>query len=544
MATALKQPSAAELARAEVEAYLALNQKKSLLRFITCGSVDDGKSTLIGRLLYDSKMLFEDQLEALGSDSRKVGTQGENLDFALLVDGLAAEREQGITIDVAYRFFATDKRKFIVADTPGHEQYTRNMVTGASTADLAVILIDARKGVLTQTRRHSYLVKLIGIRNVVLAINKMDLVGYDESVFDRIVGDYAAFAGDAGIETFTAIPVSGLSGDNVTTRSSAMGWYQGPTLLDHLETVPVRSRTAGNEPFRMPVQWVNRPNQDFRGYAGTVASGRIRVGDEISVLPAGRRSTVARIVTFAGDLAEASAGQSVTLTLADEVDCSRGDVIASLDAAAEPAGSLDATLVWMADEAMVPQRSYWLKVGTQTLSASVTRVQRVVDVNTMQQSGASTLGLNGIGDVELELDRQVAAALYTENRQLGGFILIDKVSNATVAAGMIKGFRRGGGKLAQEQGGIVWVSGEGRAAYARTAHERLQALGRPSFVLDEPALRELGAAPTVAREVAKLMSAAGVHVFVTVDVPTGEAHPGKHVNADEAQDESSDDWVI
>ena len=544
MATALRNASAAEIARAEVEAYLDLNQKKSLLRFITCGSVDDGKSTLIGRLLYDSKMLFEDQLAALDSDSRKVGTQGENLDFALLVDGLAAEREQGITIDVAYRFFATDKRKFIVADTPGHEQYTRNMVTGASTADLAVILIDARKGVLTQTRRHSYLVNLIGIRNVVLAINKMDLVGYDEAVFDRIVADYTVFAREAGIEAFTAIPLSGLSGDNVTERSEAMPWYDGPALLEHLEDVPVKARSVDEEPFRMAVQWVNRPNQNFRGYAGTVASGRIRVGDAVSVLPAGRRTTVARIVTFGGDLQEAVAGQSVTLTLADEVDCSRGDVIASADAAVEPVGSLDATLVWMSDEAMVPHRSYWLKIGTQTLSASVSGMGPVVDVNTMEQRRALTLGLNDIGEVQIDLDRAIAAVRYSENRQLGGFILIDKVSHATVAAGMVKGFRRGGGKAAEEQGGIVWVSGEGRAAYARAAHERLKSLGRPSFVLDEAAVRELGTAPAVVREVAKLMSAAGVHVFVTAEVPAAEAHPGKQVNADEGLEDRSEDWVI
>jgi bifunctional enzyme CysN/CysC len=542
MATALRAPTAADLARAEVEAYLALNQKKSLLRFITCGSVDDGKSTLIGRLLYDSKMLFEDQLAALDSDSRKVGTQGENLDFALLVDGLAAEREQGITIDVAYRFFATDRRKFIVADTPGHEQYTRNMVTGASTADLAVILIDARKGVLTQTRRHSYLVGLIGIRNVVLAINKMDLVEYDEARFDRIVADYTAFARKAGIEAFTAIPLSGLSGDNVTAHSDTMPWYEGPSLLEHLENMPVQARPVEQEPFRMPVQWVNRPSQNFRGYAGTVASGRIRVGDAVSVLPAGRRSRVARIVTFDGDLQEAVTGQSVTLTLADEVDCSRGDVIASLHA--EPVGSLEATLVWMSDEAMVPHRSYWLKIGSQTLSASVSGMGLVVDVNTMEQRRALTLGPNDIGEVEIELDRAIAAVRYAENRQLGGFILIDKVSHATVAAGMIKRFRRSGGKRAEEQGGIVWVSGEGRTAHARASHERLKALGRSAAVLNEAALRELGTAPVVVREVAKLMSAAGVHVFVTIEVPAAEAHPGKQVNADEALEHRSEDWVI
>ncbi len=545
MATALRRSeTAAETARAEVEAYLALNQQKSLLRFITCGSVDDGKSTLIGRLLYDSKMLFEDQLAALDNDSRKVGTQGENLDFALLVDGLAAEREQGITIDVAYRFFATDKRKFIVADTPGHEQYTRNMVTGASTADLAVILIDARKGVLTQTRRHSYLVNLIGIRNVVLAINKMDLVGYDQAVFDRIVADYGAFAQEAGIEAFTAIPLSGLSGDNVTGRSDAMPWYEGPSLLDHLESVPVEVRSLVEEPFRMPVQLVNRPNQNFRGYAGTVASGRIRVGDAVAVLPAGRRSKVARIVTFGSELQEAFAGQSVTLTFADEVDCSRGDIIASVDAPREPVSRLEATLVWMSDEAMVPHRSYWLKIGTQTLSASVSGMGPIIDVNTMEQRRGLTLGLNDIGEVEIDLDRAIGAVRYSENRQLGAFILIDKVTHATVAAGMVQGFSRGAARPADEGGGIVWVTGANKAAYARAAHDRVKALGRPSVVLDEAAVRGIGTEPSVVREVAKLMSEAGVHVFVTIEAPVAEAHPGKYVNADQAEQDRSEEWVI
>jgi bifunctional enzyme CysN/CysC len=543
MATAYRAPTAADLARAEVEAYLAQGQKKSLLRFITCGSVDDGKSTLIGRLLYDSKMLFEDQLAALDSDSRKVGTQGENLDFALLVDGLAAEREQGITIDVAYRFFATEKRKFIVADTPGHEQYTRNMVTGASTADLAVILIDARKGVLTQTRRHSFLVHLLGIRNLVLAINKMDLVGYDQSVFDRIVADYSAFAREAGIAGFTPIPLSGLAGDNVTARSAAMPWYEGPPLLEHLEAVPVEARLAEQEPFRMPVQWVNRPNQNFRGYAGTIAGGRVRVGDRISVLPAGRNSAVERIVTFSGDLDEAVAGQSVTLTLADEVDCSRGDIIASASGPADAVSGLEAMLVWMADEAMVPHRSYWLKIGTQTLSASVGGMGPVVDVNTMEQKRGIALALNDIGQVEIDLDRPISAVRYADNRQLGGFILIDKVTHATVAAGMVQGFRPNAARTGEE-GGIVWVVGRSREAYARAAHQRLKALGRPSFVLDGAAMRDIGDEPRLVREVAKLMSAAGVHVFVTAGTPAGEAHPGKQVDADEAEQDRSEDWVI
>ena len=551
MATALKALSAADAAREGLEAYLAAAGRKSLLRFITCGSVDDGKSTLIGRLLDDSKMLFEDQLATLASDSRKVGTQGEALDLALLVDGLAAEREQGITIDVAYRFFTTDKRKFIVADTPGHEQYTRNMVTGASTAELAVILIDARKGVLTQTRRHSYLVHLLGIQNLVLAINKMDLVGYDQSRFEAIVEDYRAFAHEAGIQGFTAIPVSGLVGDNVTSRSDAMDWYEGPSLLEHLETVPVAARTAANEPFRMSVQWVNRPNQNFRGYAGRIASGSIRPGDEIAVLPAGRRTRVARIVTFDGDVEEAVAGQSVTLTLADEVDCSRGNIIASPEAAAEPVGRIDAMLVWMSDEGMVPHRSYWLKMGAQTASASISGMGPIVDVNTMEQRRGMSLGLNDIGEVQIDLDRGVPPVRYADNRQLGGFILIDKVTHATVAAGLVTGFPKSSLRPGDETGAagsIAWVSGSRRADWAQQAAERQKALGRPALVLDEAALSGLAAddeAETVrrAREVAKLMSAAGVHVLVTLEVPAAEARPGKVVQASD-EIEGGDEWII
>ena len=560
MATALRDLPPAEAARAEVEAFLAANQRKSMLRFITCGSVDDGKSTLIGRLLYDSKLLFEDQLAALDADSKKSGTQGEALDLALLVDGLAAEREQGITIDVAYRFFATDKRKFIVADTPGHEQYTRNMVTGASIADLAVILIDARKGVLTQTRRHSFLVHLLGIRNLVLAVNKMDLVGYDQSVFDRIVDDYRAFADEAGIAGFTAIPLSGLTGDNVTRGSEAMPWYQGPALLEHLETVPVAARAVEAEPFRMAVQWVNRPNQNFRGYAGTIASGRVRVGDPIAVLPAGRTSRVARIVTFDGDLDEAVTGQSVTLTLADEVDCSRGDLIAHAAVPAEAVARIEATLVWMSDEAMVPHRSYWLKIGTQTLSANVAGMGPIVDVNTMEQRRGMTLALNDIGSVEIDLDRRIPAITYADNRRLGGFILIDKVTHATVAAGLVQAFPKGAAAAAPvhgEDGSILWIAGPSpaaRGAYALNAQERLKALGRPAFVLDEGALAgglnsDLGDADEAERvrrlrEVALLMSRAGVHVLVSAAIPEAEAHPGRIVEAAEGGADDADEWVI
>jgi bifunctional enzyme CysN/CysC len=555
MASAVHTLTPADSARAEIEAYIDASGRKSLLRFITCGSVDDGKSTLIGRLLYDSKLLFEDQLAALKSDSRQSGTQGDALDLALLVDGLAAEREQGITIDVAYRFFATDRRKFIVADTPGHEQYTRNMVTGASTADLAVILVDARKGVLTQTRRHSYLAHLLGIRRLVLAVNKMDLVGHDEARFAAIVADYRAFAREVGIESFAAIPLSGLTGDNVTRRSEAMPWFEGPSLLEHLETVPLAAAGAGLHPFRMAVQWVNRPNQNFRGYAGRIASGRIRAGDEIAILPAGRRSTVARIVTLGGDIDEAVAGQSITLTLADEVDCSRGDLLASPDAAAEPVGRIGATLVWMADEAMVPHRSYWLKFGTQTLSASVSAMGPIVDINTMEQRRGLTLALNDIGRVEIDLDRRIPATRYSENRALGGFILIDKVTHATVAAGLVQDFPKTQPQADSEGSGgsILWVAGAARAEHARRRSERSKALGRGACILDEAALAGLTADLAVddrterlrrTREVARLMSAAGVDVLITIKATAEEARPGRRVDAGQDDEEGSDEWVI
>jgi len=421
----------------DIDAYLDSHQHKTMLRFITCGSVDDGKSTLIGRLLYDSKMIFEDQLAALETDSKKVGTQGQEIDFALLVDGLAAEREQGITIDVAYRFFNTEKRKFIVADCPGHEQYTRNMITGASTADLAVILIDARKGVLVQTRRHSYLCHLIGIRNIVLAVNKMDLVDYDQAVFDGIVKDYAEFARGIGIESFTAMPISGFKGDNITSASANTPWYSGPTLMEHLETVEVLSSADAEKAFRLPVQWVNRPNLDFRGFSGLISTGTVRPGDAVRVLPSGKTSTVTRIVTFDGDLDEAVAGQSVTLCLADEIDCSRGDVIAVADNPPQAADQFEATIVWLADEEMLPGRSYWLKLGTQMVSATVQQPKYQVNVNTMEHLAAKTLDLNAIGVANLSTDKAVVFEAYTDNRTLGGFILIDKITNATVGAGML-----------------------------------------------------------------------------------------------------------
>jgi bifunctional enzyme CysN/CysC len=547
MATQLKPLDAAETAREELERWIDATQKKSLLRFITCGSVDDGKSTLIGRLLYDSKLLFDDQLSTLASDSKKQGTQGGKLDFALLVDGLSAEREQGITIDVAYRFFATEKRKFIVADTPGHEQYTRNMVTGASTADLAIILIDARKGVLTQTRRHSFLAHLLGIRNVVLAVNKMDLVRYDQAVFDAIVADYAAFAKTAGIESFTAIPVSGLQGDNITARSTEMHWYGGPALLEHLETVPTASREPADEPFRMAVQWVSRPDQNFRGFAGRIASGRVRVGDPITVLPSGTRSFVERIVTFDGDLDQAVAGQSVTLSLTDEVDCSRGDLIADAHQTSEPVSRIEASLVWMSDEKLVPHRSYWLKVGAQTVSANIDTVEAIIDVNTLAARVGEPLGLNDVGKVEIDLDRAIPAVRYEQNRKLGGFILIDKMSHATVAAGLIEGFPSNPVNPTGRQssaGSISWVTGSKRAAWASTTAARLKSQGRSVTIVDDAAIS--GFPPSdparIAREVARLMAAAGVQVLVTVE---GAAKPGigKIIDSDQ-NDEGGDEWVI
>ncbi|HWF77895.1 MAG TPA: sulfate adenylyltransferase subunit CysN, partial [Caulobacteraceae bacterium] len=429
---------ASDLIATDIDAYLIAHQNKSLLRFITCGSVDDGKSTLIGRLLYDSKLIFEDQLAALEADSKKIGTQGGEIDFALLVDGLAAEREQGITIDVAYRFFSTDKRKFIVADTPGHEQYTRNMVTGASTADLAVILIDARKGVLTQTRRHSFLVSLIGIRHVVLAVNKMDLVGYDAGVFERIVADYRQFAFEIGLTNIVAIPISGLKGDNITSASEATPWYGGPTLMQHLETVEIDETRLQGQPLRMPVQWVNRPNLDFRGFAGEIASGVARPGDKVRILPSGRASRIARIVTKDGDLDAAVAGQSVTFTLADEVDCSRGDVIAAGDAPPEVADQFETTIVWMAEDHLLSGRPYWLKIGTKTVSATVTELKYKINVNTLEHLAAKQLELNEIAVCNISLDQPVAFDPYTDNHDTGGFILINRITNGTVGAGMIR----------------------------------------------------------------------------------------------------------
>ena len=421
----------------DISAYLEAHENKSLLRFITCGSVDDGKSTLIGRLLYDSKMIFEDQLDALESDSKKHGTQGENIDFALLVDGLSAEREQGITIDVAYRFFSTDRRKFIVADTPGHEQYTRNMATGASTADLAILMIDARKGVLTQTRRHSFIASSLGIRKLVLAINKMDLVDYDEAVYNRIEQDFLEFAEElsAGIE-IQAIPMSALAGDNITENSENMTWYQGPPLMEYLETVPVDDQRV-SAPFRMPVQWVNRPNLDFRGFSGQIASGTVKPGDRVKTLPSAKETVIERIVVHGGDLKEAVAGQSVTLTFADEVDTSRGDVICAAGEPAEVADQFQARVLWMADAEMLPGRRYLLKIGAMTVTATVLDLKFGIDVNTLQDKPAKTLGLNDFGVITLALDQAIAFDPYDVNRETGGFILIDRMTNNTVGLGLL-----------------------------------------------------------------------------------------------------------
>ncbi|PZU58525.1 MAG: adenylyl-sulfate kinase [Sphingobium sp.] len=533
----------------DIDAYLTAHQNKTMLRFITCGSVDDGKSTLIGRLLYDSKMIFEDQLAALEADSRRVGTQGQEIDFALLVDGLAAEREQGITIDVAYRFFATEKRKFIVADTPGHEQYTRNMVTGASTADLAVILIDARKGVLTQTRRHSYLAHLIGIRHIVLAVNKMDLVGYDQSVFDAIVADYAEFAKSIGIAAFTPMPISGFKGDNITARSVNTPWYQGPTLMEHLETVEVDATAAQARPFRMGVQWVNRPNLDFRGFSGLISSGAVRPGDAVRVLPSGKTSTVTRIVTMDGDLDRAVAGQSVTLCFADEIDCSRGDVIATADNPPEVADQFEATLVWMDEAEMLPGRPYWLKIGTRTLSATITAPKYEICVNTLVQRAAKTLDLNAIGVVNIALDRAVPFEAYEADRDLGGFILIDRMTNRTVGAGMIRFALRRAQNIhwqavditrdahAAQKGQasrLLWftgLSGSGKSTIANIVEKKLHALGRHTFLLDGDNVRhglnkDLGftdadRVENIRRvgEVAKLMTDAGLIVITAFISP-------------------------
>ena len=538
-----------DLIATDIDAYLEGHQHKSLLRFITCGSVDDGKSTLIGRLLYDSKMIFEDQLEALQADSKRVGTQGQEIDFALLVDGLAAEREQGITIDVAYRFFATEKRKFIVADCPGHEQYTRNMFTGASTADLAVMMIDARKGVLVQTRRHSYLCNLIGIKNIVLAVNKMDLVDYSQEVFDTIVADYSAFAAEIGIKNFVAMPISGFKGDNITALSENMPWYRGQPLIEHLETVAIDNQSDQAKPFRLPVQWVNRPNLDFRGFSGLIAGGSVKPGDAIRVLPSGKTTTVSKVVTLDGELDEAVAGQSVTICFADEIDCSRGNVISAADSPPEVSDQFEATIVWMDDDPLHVGRSYWLKLGTQMVSAAVQQPKYTVNVNTMEQLAAKTLDLNAIGVAELATDKPIVFEPYADSRTLGGFILIDKITNRTVGAGMLHfSLRRAQNvhwqatdigrdehaSLKNQKPKVLWftgLSGSGKSTIANEVEKTLNLMNRHTFLLDGDNVRhglnkdlgftEADRIENIRRvgEVAKLMSDAGLIVLTAFISP-------------------------
>jgi bifunctional enzyme CysN/CysC len=543
-----ENPTRALIAK-DIHTYLLQHLHKSLLRFITCGSVDDGKSTLIGRLLYDSQLIYEDQLASLEADSKRVGTQGQNIDFALLVDGLAAEREQGITIDVAYRFFSTDRRKFIVADTPGHEQYTRNMVTGASTADLAVILIDASKGVLTQTRRHSFIVHLIGIRHLVLAVNKMDLVDYDQRKFEAIVADYRSCANSIGITDFLAIPISALAGDNISTRSSNTLWYRGPSLIEHLENVPVDIDAEQAQPFRMPVQWVNRPDPDFRGFSGLICAGTIKPGDRIRVLPAGLISQVSCILTPDGDVAQAVAGQSVTICLQDQIDCSRGNVLAAADASPQVADQFEATIVWMAGDPMLAGRPYWLKLGTQTVSATIQPPKYQININTMDHLAAKTLIMNAIGVCNLATDRALVFESYEVNHDLGGFILIDKLSNATVAAGMLHFAlrrsqnvhwqaldvsRESRAAIKNQRPAVLWftgLSGAGKSTIANLVDKKLQRMNRHTFLLDGDNIRhglsrDLGftdadRVENIRRvgEVARLMTDAGIIIITAFISP-------------------------
>jgi bifunctional enzyme CysN/CysC len=532
----------------DIEGYLKAHQRKSLLRFMTCGSVDDGKSTLIGRLLYESKMIFEDQLAAVVADSKKVGTQGGELDLALLVDGLAAEREQGITIDVAYRFFSTDRRKFIVADTPGHEQYTRNMVTAASTVDLAVILIDARKGVLIQTRRHSYIISLLGIKKVVLAVNKMDAVGFAQSTFDSILHDYREFAEKIGLTDIVAIPISALQGDNVTEPSPRTPWYRGPALMEHLESLEIEPELHGG-PFRMPVQWVNRPNQDFRGFAGMISSGEVKKGDRVKALPSAKESRVTRIVTQDGDLESAILGQSVTLTLEHEIDISRGDVLVSADSPPPVADQFQVTLIWMHEEPMLPGRRYLMKIGARTVGITITSPKYKVSVNTGEHLAAKQLELNEIGVCNVGLDRQIPFDPYTENRETGGFILIDRLTNDTVGAGLIEfALRRADNihwqavdvnqtaraNLKGQRPCVLWftgLSGAGKSTIANLVEKRLHLAGKHTYLLDGDNVRhglnkDLGftdadRVENIRRvaEVARLMADAGLIVLVSFISP-------------------------
>ncbi len=537
-----------DLIATDILAYLKVQEEKSLLRFLTCGSVDDGKSTLIGRLLYDSKLIYEDQLSAIEADSKKVGTTGDAPDLALLVDGLAAEREQGITIDVAYRFFSTDKRKFIVADTPGHEQYTRNMATGASTADLAIILIDARRGVLTQTRRHSYIASLLGIRHVVLAVNKMDLVDFSQDVFNEIVADYSAFAEQLGFTDIVSIPMSALTGDNVTENTKNLAWYKGKPLLEHLETVKIGQR-RDEGPFRFPVQWVNRPNLDFRGFSGSVASGAVKKGDEIIAIPSGKRSKVKSIVSLGGDMEEAREGLSVTLTLEDEIDISRGDILCAADAPAQQSDQFAAHVLWMYDRPLFPGRQYILKANNQTTPVTITELKHKVNVNNLAQEPGKTLELNEVGYCNLSLGKAIPFDPYKENRQTGCFVLIDRHSNATVGAGMLDfSLRRaanvvwqdlevGKGQRAgqkHQRPAVLWftgLSGSGKSTIANLVEKKLFDLGRHTYILDGDNVRhglnkDLGftdadRVENIRRvaETAKLMADAGLITMVSFISP-------------------------
>ena len=491
----------------DIESYLKSHEEKSLLRFITCGSVDDGKSTLIGRMLYESHMLFDDQLSSLKADSKKVGTQGEEIDFALLVDGLAAEREQGITIDVAYRFFSTDKRKYIVADTPGHEEYTRNMATGASTADVAIILVDAEQGVLTQTRRHSFIVSMVGVKKVLLAINKLDLVNYSEEIYDKIVSDYQEFAQTAlDIESITSIPISALIGDNVVKKSENTPWYNGQTIMEYLETVEISNQKT-LQSFRMPVQWVNRPNSNFRGFSGLISSGEINSGDKIRILPGGQTSTIKSIVTWGGNLSTAKAGQSVTIILDDEIDVSRGDVITTSEDPCSEADQFQARILWMNENPMMPGRQYLLKSNSQSAMLTLGRLKHRIDVNTLDHLPAKTLELNEIGVCNISLDKRIAFDSYDKNQTMGGFIVIDRLSNNTVGMGLIDfALRRSENihwqkmDVSQESRAeqksqvpkIIWftgLSGSGKSSIANILEKKLQSLGRHTITLDGDNIR-------------------------------------------------------
>ncbi|MEP9370951.1 sulfate adenylyltransferase subunit CysN [Mesorhizobium sp. KR1-2] len=531
-----------------VDDYLAAQEQKSLLRFLTCGSVDDGKSTLIGRLLSDTKQIFEDQLATLERDSRRHGTTGDDIDFALLVDGLEAEREQGITIDVAYRFFATSKRKFIVADTPGHEQYTRNMATGASTADLAIVLIDARQGVLRQTRRHSIIASLLGIRHIVLAVNKIDLVGFDRAAFEQIVADYTAFSKDLGFVSIVAIPMSARFGDNVSRRSEQTGWYAGPTLIEHLEAVDVE-QDAWNKPFRFPVQYVNRPNLDFRGFAGTIASGSIAQGDEIVVAKSGKASRVKRIVASGGDVAQAVEGQAVTLVLEDEVEVSRGNLLVAPTARPHVADQFAAKIVWFDEQALLPGRSYILRTETDQASATVTELKYRLDVNDFGHAAAKSLEMNEVGICTISTQSPVAFDAFAENRATGAFILIDRLTNATVGAGMIQHALRRADNIhwqsldvtkearaaaKQQKPAVLWftgLSGSGKSTIANLLEKKLHASGRHTYILDGDNVRhglnrdlgfsEADRVENIRRvsEVARLMADAGLIVLVSFISP-------------------------